>query len=135
MRYLRPSVLRAQGPGRLPTFARAFRRGLPVVALLAVAPLGGLGAAALAIGPAAAAAACTGDVAGVSVYGGGGQVAKVGTAFSTPLEAEVVDSGGCPVANAPVEFVLPAGPAASSPGTPSTLRCPRPAMVSLRPRR
>jgi len=77
----------------------------PVVAVGAA--LGVVGAA-LSAGPALAAGqACTGTVAGVSAYGGAGQVAKVGESFSSPLEAEVVDTGGCPVANADVIFIAP----------------------------
>jgi hypothetical protein len=50
---------------------------------------------------------CTGVVAGVLAYAGGGQVAKVGTAFGDPLQAEVVDTAGCPVANEDVTFAAP----------------------------
>lgn len=55
-----------------------------------------------------ASSACTGTIAGLQTSAGTPQVVKVGTALSTPLEAEVIDTAGCPVANVDVTFVAPA---------------------------
>ncbi|HTV12316.1 MAG TPA: hypothetical protein VME20_10720 [Acidimicrobiales bacterium] len=88
------------------------------VAAAAVGPLSAFSAASVLAGPASAAAQCSGQVAGISAYSGTGQVAKVGDAFSSPLEAEVVDTGGCPVSDAPVTFLAPAtGASGSFPGS------------------
>jgi hypothetical protein len=78
---------------------------LAALTVLAGAPA--LGVVALSATPAVAATACSGQIAGVSVYGGSGQVAKVATAYPVALEAEVVDTGGCPVTGADVEFLAP----------------------------
>jgi hypothetical protein len=51
--------------------------------------------------------ACTGTLGGLSTSSGSGQTAKVGTSFSSPLAAEVIDTGGCPMANVNVDFVVP----------------------------
>lgn len=79
------------------------------LALVVGAPVAGTGAPLLASVTAAAPATakCTGVVAGVAVYSGSAQVTLVGTAFAEPLEAEVVDTGGCPVAGVDVAFVGP----------------------------
>ncbi|HMK96349.1 MAG TPA: hypothetical protein VK425_02320, partial [Acidimicrobiales bacterium] len=100
-----------------------------LVALAAVAagaPLVGAGAAVVDIWPAAASPSiCTGTIAGVSAYAGGGQVAKVGEAFTSALEAQVVDTGGCPVANVNVDFVAPAtGASGTFPGAATTVSVP-----------
>ena len=98
-------------------------RALPALALFGTVPVVGLstGAAMLSAAPALAAGqACTGtgtpsfvltDVAGAP------QSAKVGTAFSTPLEvqvAEYVGSSNCPAANVGVEFTVEAAGAGAS---------------------
>ncbi len=73
----------------------------------------------LSAAPASASPAtnCTGTIAGVVVSGGSAQTAKVGTGFSVGLEAEVVDTGGCPVSGVDVEFVAPtSGPSGTFPG-------------------
>ncbi|HTW05879.1 MAG TPA: hypothetical protein VME46_00095, partial [Acidimicrobiales bacterium] len=91
--------------------------GLPLAGLTAVVPTVVLAAPASA----ATSAACTGTIAGVVVSGGSPQTAKVEEGFSTPLEAEVVDTGGCPVANVDVEFVTPtSGASATFPGAATT---------------
>ncbi|HXW81610.1 MAG TPA: hypothetical protein VEJ84_19050, partial [Acidimicrobiales bacterium] len=98
---------------------------LSILLLLGV-PLGtvtGLAPALLMAAPASAAStsACTGTIAGITVYGGSDQTAKVGTDVPSALEAEVVDTGGCPVANVDVEFDVPAsGPSATFPGAATT---------------
>jgi hypothetical protein len=78
------------------------------LAVLIGAPTIGVIGAMVPSAPASASPACTGTVAGIAVFGGSGQVAKVGTAYSSPLEAEVVDTGGCPIADYPVDFIAPA---------------------------
>ena len=85
---------------------------------MTVAGLTGLASVTLAAAPASAAgAACTGTIAGVSMSGGSGQTAKVGEGFANALQAEVVDTGGCPVSGVDVEFVAPtSGPSATFPG-------------------
>jgi hypothetical protein len=94
--------------------------------LLVGVPLGtatGLAPVLLLASPASAATSstCTGTIAGVTVYGGSGQTAKVGTDISSPLEAEVLDTGGCPVANVNVEFVTSGtGASATFAGTATT---------------
>jgi hypothetical protein len=51
------------------------------------------------------------------VTAGTPQLAKVGTAFADSLEVEVVDTGGCPLANEDVVFTAPGtGPSASFDG-------------------
>ena len=51
------------------------------------------------------------------VSGGSAQTAKVGTGFSSGLEAQVVDTAGCPVSGVDVEFVAPtSGPSGTFPG-------------------
>ncbi len=103
---------------------------LPAVVLGAVvlgAVLIGVGAALVgSAGPAWAAGsspspACTGTIGGLLVSGGSGQAARAGTAFAAPLAAEVVDTGGCPIANVDVEFVAPtSGAGATFPGAATT---------------
>ena len=52
-------------------------------------------------------------------------MAKVGDTFSSPLQAEVVDTGGCPIANVDVTFVAPAtGASGSFPGSVITVTVP-----------
>ena len=107
-------------PGPFGRRARALSLlvGLPLVGLSGLAP------AVLLAGPASAAtgsAACTGTIAGVTVYGGSDQTAKVGEGFPSALQAEVVDTGGCPVAGVDIEFVTPtSGPSATFPGAATT---------------
>ncbi len=86
----------------------------------------GLAPTAMMAGPASAAPTnCTGTVAGLVVTGGSPQTAKVGTAFSTELEAEVIDTGGCPVTNVNVDFVAPAtGASGTFPGAEVTVTVP-----------
>ena len=109
---------RAAGPaGRRAGFGRLTPLGL--VTGMTVASLVGLAPAVLLAAPASAAtgAACTGTISGVVVSGGSSQTAKVGTGFSSPLEAEVVDTGGCPIADVDVEFVAPtSGASGTFPG-------------------
>ena len=84
-----------------------------------VAGLGGLAPVVVLAAPASAAtgSACTGTIAGVTVTGGSAQTAKVGEGFSNPLQAEVIDTGGCPISGVNVEFVAPtSGPSATFPG-------------------
>ena len=92
--------------------------GLGLLGGLTVAGLTGLAPVALLAAPASAAgSACTGTIAGVSVSGGSAQTAKVGEGFANALQAEVVDTGGCPVSGVDVEFVAPtSGPSATFPG-------------------
>ena len=100
----------------------AFGRRLTPLGLLAgmtVAGVGGLAPVVVLAAPASAAtgSACTGTIAGVTVTGGSAQTAKVGEGFSNPLQAEVIDTGGCPVSGVDVEFVAPtSGPSATFPG-------------------
>ena len=106
------------------TAARRFGRALPVLVLVG-APLAlGTGGAVLSAPPALAAAQaaqqCTGtgapsfvltDVAGTP------QSAKVGTAFTTPLEVQVTEAIGassCPAANIGVEFTVEVSAAGAS---------------------
>jgi hypothetical protein len=111
----------AHAEGRRPVGKRAkalsLLVGLPLAGL-SLGGLGGLAPAVLLAAPASAAgSACTGTIAGVSVYGGSAQTAKVGEGFSSPLQAEVVDTGGCPIAGVNVEFVAPtSGPSGTFPG-------------------
>jgi hypothetical protein len=99
---------------------RGLARWVPVVALLAGLPLAGLGVTAASLPFADVASAnpgCTGTLAGLQATSGSPQLAKVGTAFADPLEAEVVDTGGCPLANEDVVFTAPGtGPSASFDG-------------------
>jgi len=61
---------------------------------------------------------CTGTIGGLLLSGGSGQAARAGAAFADPLAAEVVDTGGCPIANVDVEFVTPtSGAGATFPGS------------------
>ena len=103
--------------GRRPRRSRAFALslvvGLPLSGLTALAPM------LLSAAPASASAAtnCTGTIAGLVVSGGSAQTAKVGTGFSSGLEAQVVDTAGCPVSGVDVEFVAPtSGPSGTFPG-------------------
>jgi hypothetical protein len=100
--------------------ARGSARRVPAFALLAALPLVGLGVTAASLPFAAVASAnpgCTGTLAGLQVTAGTPQLAKVGTAFADPLEATVVDTGGCPLANEDVVFTAPGtGPSASFEG-------------------
>jgi hypothetical protein len=108
---------RRRRPGRR---ARALSLlvGLPLVGWAGLAPVVVLAAPASA---ATGGSACTGTIAGVSVSGGSAQTAKVGEGFASALEAEVVDTGGCPVANVDIEFVAPtSGPSATFPGAATT---------------
>jgi len=99
---------------------RGAARWVPAVALLAGLPLAGLGVTAASLPFADVASAnpgCTGTLAGLQVTAGSPQLAKVGTAFADPLEVEVVDTGGCPLANEDVVFTAPGtGPSASFDG-------------------
>ncbi len=83
----------------------ALGAGLVLVPALAGAP------AAVAAGAGGAAgtggAACTGQLAGLTVYSGNSQIAKVGEPLADPLQVQALDTGGCPVANVEVEFVVP----------------------------
>jgi hypothetical protein len=91
--------------------------GLPLAGLTVLAPVSLLAGAASAAGS----PACTGTIAGVVVSGGSSQTAKVGEGFSSPLQAEVVDTAGCPVSNVDVVFVAPtSGPSATFPGAATT---------------
>ena len=86
---------------------------------MTVAGVGGLAPVVVLAAPASAAtgSACTGTIAGVTVTGGSAQTAKVGEGFSNPLQAEVIDTGGCPISGVDVEFVAPtSGPSATFPG-------------------
>jgi len=100
--------------------ARRSGRWVPALALLAGLPLAGLGVTAASVPfaeVASAATGCTGTVAGLQVTAGSPQLAKVGTAFADPLEATVVDNGGCPVPYANVVFTTPGpGPSATFAG-------------------
>jgi hypothetical protein len=111
-----------------PRRPRSRRHALSLLLVaLPVAGLVGLTPAALLAGPASAAPAvnCTGTIAGVVVSGGSPQTAKVGTAFTTPLEAEVVDTAGCPMPNINVDFVAPAtGASGAFPGAAITVTVP-----------
>ncbi len=95
-------------------------RWVPAVALLAGLPLAGLGltAASLPLADVASATTgCTGTLSGIQLTAGSPQLAKVGTAFADPLEATVVDTGGCPVPFANVVFSTPGtGPSANFAG-------------------
>ena len=62
---------------------------------------------AMATPAAAAPSSCTGALAGMILVSGSGQVAKVNTAYASPLEATVVDTGGCPLPGEQVEFLTP----------------------------
>ena len=99
------------------TPVRRAARALPGLAILAAASLGGAGAVDLTAAPAQASTvlagsapvtACSGTVAGITASAGTTpQVAKVGTAFATPLAVEVLDTTGCPVPDIGVTFELP----------------------------
>ncbi len=93
---------------------------MPALALLAGLPLAGLGVTAASLpfaDVASATTGCTGTLSGIQVTAGSPQLAKVGTAFADPLEATVVDTGGCPVPFADVVFTTPGtGPSASFAG-------------------
>jgi hypothetical protein len=88
--------------------------------LLVGLPLAGLAVTAASLpfaGVAAATTGCTGTLSGIQVTAGSPQLAKVGTAFADPLEATVVDTGGCPVPFADVVFSTPGtGPSATFAG-------------------
>ena len=108
----------AHAEGRRRPFGKR-AKALSLLVGLPLAGLAGLAPTALLAAPASAAsgAACTGTIAGVVVTGGSAQTAKVGTGFSSPLQAEVVDTGGCPISGVNVEFVAPtSGPSATFPG-------------------
>jgi hypothetical protein len=99
------------------TVALGLLVGLPVSSLTGLAPVVLLAAPASA----ATGSACTGTIAGVVVSAGSPQTAKVGEGFSSALQAEVVDTGGCPVPNVDVEFVTPtSGASATFPGAATT---------------
>ncbi len=99
---------------------RGSARRVPALALLAALPLAGLGVTAAFLpfaNVASATTGCTGTLSGIQVTAGSPQLAKVGTAFADPLEATVVDTGGCPVPFADVVFTTPGtGPSASFAG-------------------
>jgi hypothetical protein len=99
---------------------RLSARWAPAIALLVGLPLAGLGVTAASVpfaDVASASPGCTGTLAGLQATSGSPQLAKVGTAFADPLEAEVVDTGGCPLANEDVVFTAPGtGPSASFAG-------------------
>jgi hypothetical protein len=91
-----------------PRGPRSRGRALSLLVALPIAGVAGLTPALLLSAPASAASTtCTGTIAGVTPYAGSTQTAKVGTGFATGLEAEVLDTGGCPVANVNVDFVAP----------------------------
>jgi hypothetical protein len=96
--------------------ARAARRGLPGLALVGALSFGTVGAAGLAAGPASAAQGCTPtSTLSISIFSGSDQVAKVGTAYAEPLEAEVLDSCGSPITvSEDVTFTLPASGASGT---------------------
>jgi hypothetical protein len=124
---MRRSPVAVRGGGEGPLGPRFGRRALSLVAALPVAAVVGLTPAAVITAPASAAttANCTGTIAGLVVTGGSPQTAKVGTGFSTPLEVEVVDGGGCPVPNVNVDFVAPAtGASGTFPGAAVTVTVP-----------
>ena len=97
------------------------RRLVPSLSLLAFLPVTGAGAAALALpaAPASAAPSCSGTVLSYSLTATAGtpQSTKVGTAFATPLQVEVLAdtaAGSCPAAGIAVEFGAPSsGPSAT----------------------
>jgi hypothetical protein len=96
---------------------RALGAGLPAVILGAAGLLAtsAAPAGAASIGPSSG---CTGTIGGLQVSSGSSQTAKAGNGFATPLAAEVVDTGGCPLGDVDVEFVAPAsGAAATFPGS------------------
>ncbi len=99
---------------------RGSARWLQAIALLAGLPLAGIGVTAASLPFADIASAnpgCTGTLAGLQVTSGSPQLGKVGTAFADPLEATVVDTGGCPLANEDVVFTAPGtGPSAAFAG-------------------
>jgi len=100
--------------------ARGSARWVPALTFLVALPLAGLGVTAASLPFAEVASAnpgCTGTLAGLQVTAGSPQLAKVGTAFANPLEATVVDTGGCPLANEDVVFTAPGtGPSAAFQG-------------------
>jgi len=102
VRYTRCQVLKlfSKRAGLLALSASLAGALVPVAAGLTPSP-------ALAAGGAPTTSACTGAPAGVTVSGGNDQVAKVGTAFSEPLEVTVVDTAGCGVPDAEVTFTAP----------------------------
>jgi adhesin/invasin len=59
--------------------------------------------------------------ANVTVFDGNGQTAAVGTAYTAPLRASVVDAFGNPVANAAVTFAAPATGASVTFAAPATV--------------
>ena len=99
---------------------RGSARWVPALALLTGLPLAGLGVTAASLplaDVASASTGCTGTLSGIQLTAGSPQLAKVGTAFADPLEATVVDNGGCPVPFADVVFSTPGtGPSASFAG-------------------
>jgi hypothetical protein len=120
----RPHVASFEGRTSPNRDGRSWLAALSAVVLGAV--LIGVGAMVGSAGPAWAAGSspsptCTGTIGGLLVSGGSGQAARAGTAFAAPLAAEVVDTGGCPIANVDVEFVAPtSGASATFPGAATT---------------
>ncbi len=99
---------------------RLFLAGLPAVVVGAAAVLAGSAVPAGAANMGSS-SACTGTIGGLLVSSGSSQTAKAGTGFTSPLAAEVVDTGGCPLGSVDVEFVAPAtGAAATFPGSATT---------------
>lgn len=94
----------AHEPAKRPAIPRL---ALSLFTIVGGGPVLGAGAATVFAPSASAAPSCTGAIAGIEAEAGNNQVTKVGTAFSSPLEVEVVDTAGCPVPNEDVEFVAP----------------------------
>jgi len=94
----------------------ALRRAVPGLALVLGIPVVTLGSL-TASAASTAAQPCAPSIAGISVYGGNEQVAKVGTAFGAPLQALVVSScNGAPYTSGgvDVEFIAPVSGASGS---------------------
>ena len=99
---------------------RLFLAGLPAVLVGAAAVVAG---SALPAGAAnmGSSSACTGTLGGLLVSSGSSQTAKAETSFTSPLAAEVVDTGGCPLGGVDVDFDVPTtGAAATFPGSATT---------------
>ena len=112
--------------GRAFLHGRPFLRGrlfLVGLSAVVVGPAVVLAGSAVPAGAAnlGSASACTGTIGGLLVSSGSSQTAKAGTGFTSPVAAEVVDTGGCPLGSVDVEFVAPAtGAAATFPGSATT---------------
>ena len=94
---------------------RSWVEPCPRSSLSGCAPLVAVGTAALSSGTASAETPCSGTVGGMTIFGGSNQVTKVGTAFATSLQVEVVaTNGGCPLAGVDVTLGAPATGASAS---------------------